>query len=228
MSDLPPRLKALDSLLRDLALSRDWDDDCMMTTEFDGFVAGILVCPELIMPSDWLPMVWAGELEGERAPFPDKARTEALIKLLLDHYNATIVDLDEGRYGPLFDYDPRHDETLWEVWIEGFARAVALRSDSWAAYDAGDEVGRAAMGGLVVLASIAMNDCSLPEAEIDRLTQAAPDLIAEWVDALYVRRPAPTLTTSFAGPVRKGAKVGRNDPCPCGSGKKYKMCCGRN
>ena len=31
------------------------------------------------------------------------------------------------------------------------------------------------------------------------------------------------------GPVRReSAKIGRNDPCPCGSGKKYKMCCGRN
>lgn len=29
-------------------------------------------------------------------------------------------------------------------------------------------------------------------------------------------------------PVRKGPKVGRNDPCPCGSGRKYKHCCGRN
>ena len=29
-------------------------------------------------------------------------------------------------------------------------------------------------------------------------------------------------------PVKKGAKVGRNDPCPCGSGKKYKKCCGRD
>ena len=28
--------------------------------------------------------------------------------------------------------------------------------------------------------------------------------------------------------VRKHAKVGRNDPCPCGSGLKYKKCCGRN
>jgi preprotein translocase subunit SecA len=27
--------------------------------------------------------------------------------------------------------------------------------------------------------------------------------------------------------VRESAKVGRNDPCPCGSGKKYKKCCGR-
>ena len=29
-------------------------------------------------------------------------------------------------------------------------------------------------------------------------------------------------------PVRKGTQVGRNDPCPCGSGKKYKKCCGAN
>ena len=29
-------------------------------------------------------------------------------------------------------------------------------------------------------------------------------------------------------PVRTGPKVGRNDPCPCGSGKKYKHCCGKN
>ena len=30
-----------------------------------------------------------------------------------------------------------------------------------------------------------------------------------------------------AKPVRTGPKVGRNDPCPCGSGKKFKHCCGR-
>jgi preprotein translocase subunit SecA len=29
-------------------------------------------------------------------------------------------------------------------------------------------------------------------------------------------------------PKRTGPKVGRNDPCPCGSGKKYKVCCGKN
>ena len=30
-----------------------------------------------------------------------------------------------------------------------------------------------------------------------------------------------------SGTIVKGEKVGRNDPCPCGSGKKYKKCCGR-
>ena len=28
--------------------------------------------------------------------------------------------------------------------------------------------------------------------------------------------------------VNNGPKIGRNDPCPCGSGKKYKNCCGKN
>jgi preprotein translocase subunit SecA len=31
-----------------------------------------------------------------------------------------------------------------------------------------------------------------------------------------------------AKPIRSGPKVGRNDPCPCRSGKKYKHCCGKN
>lgn len=31
-----------------------------------------------------------------------------------------------------------------------------------------------------------------------------------------------------SGTVVKGPKIGRNDPCPCGNGKKYKHCCGRN
>ena len=50
------------------------------------------------------------------------------------------------------------------------------------------------------------------------------------------KQVAKPLVEGFAGgkvpakkaPVRKAAKVGRNDPCPCGSGKKYKKCCGAN
>ena len=45
---------------------------------------------------------------------------------------------------------------------------------------------------------------------------AASDMVSEASDAL-----------SKAKPIRTGPKVGRNDPCPCGSGKKYKQCCGR-
>ena len=37
-------------------------------------------------------------------------------------------------------------------------------------------------------------------------------------------RPRPSRSSQAR---RAGAKVGRNDPCPCGSGKKYKKCCGK-
>jgi preprotein translocase subunit SecA len=47
------------------------------------------------------------------------------------------------------------------------------------------------------------------------------------------KRPSDVVTeaseaVSKARPVRTGPKVGRNDPCPCGSGKKFKHCCGKN
>lgn len=40
-------------------------------------------------------------------------------------------------------------------------------------------------------------------------------------------RKALYLEQKKSGTIVKGPKVGRNDPCPCGSGKKYKQCCGR-
>jgi preprotein translocase subunit SecA len=43
------------------------------------------------------------------------------------------------------------------------------------------------------------------------------DIVSEAADAVEKARP-----------VRTGPKVGRNDPCPCNSGKKYKHCCGKN
>ena len=64
-----------------------------------------------------------------------------------------------------------------------------------------------------------------PEADADLLAEA-PDLIPACVvgiDAFWKdRRGRPT---KGAGRARR-PKVGRNDPCPCGSGRKYKRCCG--
>ena len=59
---------------------------------------------------------------------------------------------------------------------------------------------------------------------------------AEWLyeleqwDSLLTpeRRKELYLEQKKSGTVVKPPKVGRNDPCPCGSGKKYKKCCGRN
>ncbi|MGH6777570.1 MAG: SEC-C metal-binding domain-containing protein, partial [Bradyrhizobium sp.] len=41
-------------------------------------------------------------------------------------------------------------------------------------------------------------------------------------------KPAPILAPRPTPPLTPQGKVGRNDPCPCGSGQKYKRCCGLN
>jgi uncharacterized protein len=74
-----------------------------------------------------------------------------------------------------------------------------------------------------------------PEIE-DRMAEQAPELIPGCVVriAAYWRRKGPKQMSVLlnAGPRfepnRAATKVGRNDPCPCGSGKKFKKCCGQN
>ena len=52
--------------------------------------------------------------------------------------------------------------------------------------------------------------------------------LAEWNDILSEdKRKVLYKEEKLSGTVVKEKKVGRNDPCPCGSGKKYKYCCGR-
>ena len=58
---------------------------------------------------------------------------------------------------------------------------------------------------------------AFPTAQ-DNSKQRASDVVSE-ASAQVAREKAQ--------PVRTGPKVGRNDPCPCGSGKKYKQCCGK-
>jgi uncharacterized protein len=47
------RLNTLDALLVSLT-----DEDGMLLSEFDGFCAALIVCPEMIPPTEWLPEVW--------------------------------------------------------------------------------------------------------------------------------------------------------------------------
>jgi uncharacterized protein len=199
----------------------------MLVSELDGFLAGVLVCPELIMPGEWLPRVWGGGDEDAAPLFENLPQVKKLIGLIMEHYNATANDLSGGYYSPVFDVDARHDEILWELWIDGFETAMKLRPESWSAIIAGDEETRAALAGLLALAAINCGDSSLREEEISDLTETAPDLIPYWVNVLNVWRRRRSLV-GLSEPHSSTVKVGRNDLCPCGSGKKYKKCCGLN
>jgi uncharacterized protein len=61
-------------------------EDAMLLEEFDGFVAGLLVCPEMIPPSEWLPLA-LGSDDDSKAVFDDLDHANRVLRLVMDHYN---------------------------------------------------------------------------------------------------------------------------------------------
>jgi len=131
-------------------------------------------------------------------------------------------------YAPLFDVDPRNDEILWELWIDGFDTALQLRPGAWARLRGGDEGVRSALAGLVTLVQIGRGESTLPKEQVHDLTAKAPDLIPHYIETLNAWRISQQVAGQFRTEEPNLGKVGRNEPCPCGSGKKYKRCCGLN
>ncbi len=214
-----------------LALS----EDTMLLEELDGFMAGLLVCPDLIKPGEWLPIVWNRDGEESQPVFADLDHANKVLGLIMEHYNGIARTLMEnpGRYRPLFPIDERNGDILWELWVEGFDKAVKLRPTVWQNLLNADAETAAAMRGMMSLADLVRGDHATPQIDRDALTAAAPDNIARWVSTLNTSRianyrPPPGATTVPQAAFRSAGKVGRNDPCPCGSGKKYKKCCGLN
>ena len=209
MSGISNRLKLLEELLADLE-----SDEAMLLTQLDGFLAGIIICPDLILPGEWLPMVWGGS-DSDAAPvFESTKQAEQLIELIMQHYNSIVADLQRGagHYSPLFDIDMRNDDVLWEIWIDGFDTARRLRANSWAEIHAGDAKARNAWAGLITLVQIGRGESTLPH----------------YIETLNAWRISQQVAGQFRTEARNFGKVGRNEPCPCGSGKKYKRCCGLN
>ncbi|MEI4263679.1 UPF0149 family protein [Roseovarius sp. D0-M9] len=211
------------------------DDDGMLLSEFDGFCAGIIVCPELIKPGEWLPCVWGNSSEH----LETLEEVEALTDLVMRHYNAVAQSLTPPamEYGPLYDEDTRTGEVLWESWCNGFERAMRLRPDAWdRIVQCGDEEAAASIAMMLALYNIADGQSDLPSTSIGSLTNEAPDLIPNLVLTLNAWTKSGTPPAPFSAWAAndrtsapfQGTKVGRNVPCPCGSGRKYKQCCGSN
>lgn len=213
---LKPGLQKLDRFLSD----PEHGDEVMLLSELDGFLAGIAVCPDLIMPSEWLEVVW-----GEEEPvFANERQANEIIGLIMGHYNDILRRLNTpGRYAPLLETD-RDGSILWEGWALGFGKAVALRPEAWADFTlSGDPAVPRAMAFFRKLDQLA-NQPGDQFTEMDEaLDTVAPELIPECLEGLHRARLALLGTTPTRETPQK--TVGRNDPCPCGSGKKFKKCC---
>jgi uncharacterized protein len=62
----------------------------MQLSELDGFLTGIAIGPELVMPSEWLPAVWG----GEEPVFEDEAQARTVLGAIMGRYNEILRVLD--------------------------------------------------------------------------------------------------------------------------------------
>jgi len=228
-------------------LGADWAPETTMDIEqLDGLLAGLVCSPRLLMPSIYLPEVFG----GEEPTFPDTATAQRFFELLMRRnnqiasaLNAPIERLDDPRaYVPLLlDWSPEgeiarslaaagNSEPLplaGELWARGFLHAVSLAREDWENLPEGDDEGAQLVEDALesIAALVPEDDGAEATADVrDQLIGealiAAYDLREYWRDLQFEQ-------LRVKEPIRRGPKVGRNDPCPCGSGKKFKQCHGR-
>ncbi len=209
-------------------------EDCMDLEMLDGFLAGILASPKPIPAERWLPAVWSAH--GEDASFGSGSGVQRAIRLVNAYYNemATTLGLDDDEdacWEPFcFAISDGDTLSLGEEWIDGFAQGLDLWPAGWETGipEEALEVVQSTLDE--VLAPWAADDADAADDEtrlgwLAAVGEAVNDIFAHWRD-LGLPAPKPLAAGAANGPATSGP--GRNDPCPCGSGKKYKKCCGAN
>ena len=224
-----PELEVLGKILDQL-----WDDGAMDLEELDGFFAALHCCPELVPLSEYLPVILGSEdaLENEEL-FPNPEAVELFVGLILHHWNAVGEAFRSGDFFmPLLLKDDE-GEARGNNWALGFLRGADMRKGLWR--EILDDENKA--GWFVpIFALVHEND---PDPELRTYKEPVTDERREkllaglsvMVTEMY-RYFAPHRERNAAvqqEPTtfrRQKQKIGRNDPCYCGSGKKYKKCCG--
>jgi len=209
-------------------------DDAMMMDCLDGFLTAIVSGPVMLSPSVWLPRVW-GDTAKDTPKFKNRKQADRITSLIMRHLNGIIWSLyqDADTFKPVFDSrfieDDPHEYIDAEMWAYGYICGIELQGLSWKPFF--DEP-----ANLVVLRPIHLlgADEVTEEEQALTVTLAQREALSKQIPASAVwiyrfwqpyRRAVAerTIATSYQ---RENPKIGRNDPCPCGSGKKYKKCCG--
>jgi uncharacterized protein len=206
----------------------------MPALELDGYLTGVIVTPQAVPVR---PSAWIGRLWGDDEPiFEDDAQIDAALGAVALRYNALIRDIDRSLerleaerivdYRPLFvagDQKPSHEAV--RAWARGFWRAMALAPATWSKL-VEDERTRVIIEPFVGFFDVGGLDSNEVPDDIDNLLDAEAALIPRMI--LVLRKLARIREAAGRpAPLPRRVKIGRNDPCPCGSGKKYKRCCAR-
>ena len=193
------------------------DEGLLNISELDGFLTAIVSSPQAIALSDWLPLVW-GDIEPVWGSVDS---SERVMSLIIRHMNGIVNTLmqEPGSFEPIVLTRTVEERkvTVVDDWCMGYMKGVSLSADAWRA--AGEE----AMELLfpIMVFTTQEGHARLDELDADEvvaLQQAIPDAVRE-IHAYWLQQRMPQPFIHDAPP------VGRNDPCPCGSGKKFKKCC---
>ncbi|MCL1824792.1 MAG: UPF0149 family protein [Betaproteobacteria bacterium] len=231
-SDFSPLLLSDEEMdaLEALLVSDAVPEDCMDLEMLDGFLAGVLLSPEMIERESWLPEVWSAYGETN---FGTGNTVQRAIHLVLAYYNEIATTLGrenrDERWEPFcFATEEGSDKLkIGDEWINGFMQGLDLWPDDWQE-SFPDEVADDVQNALLRITAPWENeeaDTADDETRLGWLEaagEAVNGIFARW-RAIGLPAPQPIkLETSPSSP----SEAGRNDPCPCGSGKKYKKCCG--
>jgi uncharacterized protein len=213
-------LAMLDAFLADRV-----DDDGLMLCDLDGFLTAIAIGPELILPSEWVPLIW-----GANAPvFESADEAQQVLGAVMDRYNAILLALarDPSTYEPILRAND-DGELIAKDWAEGFLMGLALRRDAWEPMLESDGMTLMpilVLGNEAAVASLvadAEDGDLLRSACAEELDQTVVAIDQFWKSRRRLGDDGDGAHSSIGGP-----KVGRNQICPCGSGRKFKHCCGR-
>jgi uncharacterized protein len=197
----------------------------MRPDKLQGFLCAVASAPDMIPPSRWMPEALGGEPE-----YDSFEQAQEVMGLLMRFYNDANAMLGDKRppsllLQPTSPTDPRPD---YATWCDGYILGWSLSTQEW--LRPGHEPLKALTFPILLLSGAFKEHAEqkgkalVPEDEYEeterKCAEGLPAAVAEiyryW---LAKRRPAPQ---------KKAApKVGRNDPCPCGSGRKFKLCCGK-
>ena len=230
------------NILNAFLTSPERPEGTMSLHELRGFLWGITSAPIECGPDEWLPFVF----DGDEPNFADDHEEESIGNLLLDLLDEQFdrledeespVDAPEYHWHP----DASQRQPLTD-WCTGLLKAHFWLQDDWNALLKGTEAVETEDGvfdmseevenTLDLAALFADVEGALDEAESPpELQSSLPELAEQlpWIMMNYAecgRLLFEIMEETSQEPFRRDApKMGRNDPCFCGSGKKFKHCC---
>jgi uncharacterized protein len=233
-----PLTEAEIALLDDFLIGDSVPEKAMNLSMMDGFMAALASAPKLTMPSSMLRWIWDAA-HGQEAPaFADAQEAASIIGLIMRHWNGVNSTLNRApdEYQPLIPKRNTYGKTISIIdsWCSGYYKGIAIDRTGWQPLLAQHPEWFTAIqlyageGGRDELER-RQESINQHQTFADSLASSVRHIHRFWLEQR--RSQTPRDETPMIGgqpePANRPLKVGRNAPCPCGSGKKYKRCHGK-